>query len=106
MFLFFYSRRVIQPYVPALVIAVRHAREPNMRSISLIAVTLCAVVAITARARSDSAARPDELILLERSALDRWGNGDPGGFLDTYAPEITYFDVATEHRLDSHAAMS
>ena len=40
------------------------------------------------------------------AALDRWGAGDPQGFLDTYAPEITYFDIGTEHRLDGHAAMT
>ena len=45
------------------------------------------------------------IIALERAALDRWGNGDPQGFLDNYAPEITYFDLVTERRLDGHAAM-
>lgn len=46
------------------------------------------------------------MILLERAALDRWGKGDPNGFLESYAPEITYFDVATQRRLDGHAAMT
>jgi ketosteroid isomerase-like protein len=46
------------------------------------------------------------VIALERAALDRWGNGDPSGFLETYAPEITYFDAGTERRLDGHAAMA
>jgi ketosteroid isomerase-like protein len=53
-----------------------------------------------------AAPSPDDVIALERAALDRWGAGDPQGFLDTYAPEITYFDIGTEHRLDGHAAMS
>lgn len=48
----------------------------------------------------------DEIIRLERAALNRWGNGDPGGFLDTYAVEITYFDPAVELRVDGHAAMT
>lgn len=78
-----------------------------MRGISLIiVVTLCATFVIAACARSANAVQADEVILLERAALDRWGKGDPNGFLETYAPEITYFDVATERRLDGHAAMT
>ena len=52
------------------------------------------------------AAQQDDIIALERAALDRWGAGDPQGFLETYAPQITYFDIATEHRIDGHAAMT
>jgi ketosteroid isomerase-like protein len=48
----------------------------------------------------------DDIIALERAALDRWGVGDPQGFLDVYAREITYFDIGVERRLDGHAAMS
>ena len=33
----------------------------------------------------------DEILMLERAALDRWGKGDPGGFLELYAADITYF---------------
>jgi ketosteroid isomerase-like protein len=81
--------------------------ELDMRGISLIiVVTLCAAVVIASRAPPADAAQADEVILLERAALDRWGKGDPNGFLQTYAPEITYFDVATERRLDGHAAMT
>ena len=46
-----------------------------------------------------------EIIALERAALDRWGAGDPGGFLDLYAPDISYFDPSTAARLDGHPAM-
>ncbi len=47
----------------------------------------------------------DQILRLERGALDRWGRGDPGGFLDLYAPDITYFDPVTEMRIDGHQAM-
>jgi len=30
-----------------------------------------------------------EIIMLERAALDRWGKGDPGGFLDVYGSDVT-----------------
>src|SRR5436309_16130068 len=45
--------------------------------------------------------RPDEVIAVERAALDRWGRGDPQGFLDTYASEVTYFDPGQDRRVDS-----
>ncbi|MGA9071804.1 MAG: nuclear transport factor 2 family protein [Terracidiphilus sp.] len=33
-----------------------------------------------------------QLIQIERAALDRWGRGDPDGFLEISAPDVTYFD--------------
>jgi ketosteroid isomerase-like protein len=72
-----------------------------MRTLYLIALSVALLSTSTARA-----AEPDDVIALERAALDRWGAGEPQGFLDTYAPEITYFDIGTEHRVDGRAAMS
>jgi ketosteroid isomerase-like protein len=46
-----------------------------------------------------------EIIALERSALDRWITGDPQGYLDLYAPEMTYFDPFREKRVDGLEAM-
>ena len=46
------------------------------------------------------------LMALERAALDRWGRGDPSGFLEISAPDVTYFDPTLERRLDGHAALS
>lgn len=48
----------------------------------------------------------NEIIALEREALDRWGNGDPGGFLDLYGEGISYFDPSTETRVDGHQRMT
>src|SRR5947208_3172489 len=53
----------------------------------------------------DAATAADQIIMLERRALDRWGKGDPGGFLDLYAADITYFDPVTAARIDGHPAM-
>jgi ketosteroid isomerase-like protein len=47
----------------------------------------------------------DEIIQLERLALDRWGRGDPNGFLELYAADVSYFDPSTASRLDGQAAM-
>jgi len=49
--------------------------------------------------------KPETIIALERSALDRWGKGDPQGFLEAYAPDVSYFDPSQEHRVDGLAAM-
>ena len=40
-----------------------------------------------------------------RAALDRWGNGDPGGFLDLYGDEVSYFDPVAATRINGHQAM-
>ena len=46
------------------------------------------------------------IIALERGALDRWGQGDPGGYLELYAPEVTYFDPVQPARVDGLDAMT
>lgn len=48
---------------------------------------------------------PQEIIALERGALDRWGKGDPGGFFDIMAAEQTYFDPMTDKRIDGQEAL-
>ena len=42
----------------------------------------------------------EEIIALERSALDRWITFDPHGYLDLSAPEVTYFDPLRDKRVD------
>jgi ketosteroid isomerase-like protein len=49
--------------------------------------------------------RPEAIIALERAALDRWGKGDPQGYIEIFADEITYFDPSTERRVDGVEAM-
>ncbi len=49
--------------------------------------------------------KPETILNLERAALDRWGHGDPSGYLELYAPEITYFDPTTEASIKGLAAM-
>ena len=40
------------------------------------------------------------IVALEKSALDKWNHGDPGGYLDLSADDVVYFDPYTERRLD------
>jgi ketosteroid isomerase-like protein len=49
--------------------------------------------------------RPETIIALERGAMDRWGRGDPQGFIEIFADEVTYFDPSTERRVDGIEAM-
>ena len=41
-----------------------------------------------------------EVIALERAALDRWGKGDPDGYLGINAADVSYFDPFLERRVD------
>ena len=42
----------------------------------------------------------DIIIAFEKKALDRWGKGDPSGFLEISAEEVCYFDPFLEKRID------
>jgi uncharacterized protein (TIGR02246 family) len=55
--------------------------------------------------RDEADFQPEEIIALERAALDRWGKGDPQGYLETYAADITYFDPLQDRRIDGLEAM-
>lgn len=46
------------------------------------------------------------IIALERAALDRWGKGDPAGFLEISSPDVVYFDPTLERRMDGLAALT
>lgn len=39
-----------------------------------------------------AAALTEELVALETAALTRWCAGDPSGYLEISAPEVTYFE--------------
>ncbi len=47
-----------------------------------------------------------ELLSLERAALTRWLAGDPSGFLELCAPDVSYFDPYLAHRIDGLAALT
>jgi len=47
----------------------------------------------------------DEIIAIERAALDRWGRGDPEGFLEISADDVVYFDPYVPKRIDGRAAL-
>jgi len=65
---------------------------------------LSAAILVSAAAAAQEF-RPETIIALERSAMDRWGKGDPQGFVEIFADEVTYFDPSTERRVDGIEAM-
>ncbi|MCX7176062.1 MAG: DUF4440 domain-containing protein [Proteobacteria bacterium] len=46
------------------------------------------------------------IIGLEESALRRWCDGDPSGFLEICADEVVYFDPFLERRIDGLGALT
>ena len=47
-----------------------------------------------------------EIVDLETTALRRWAEGDPDGFLHICAHDIVYFDPFHEHRVDGLPALT
>jgi hypothetical protein len=47
-----------------------------------------------------------KILELERWALDRWGKGDPSGFLSICDPGVVYFDNMNERRIDGLPALT
>ncbi len=46
-----------------------------------------------------------ELMALEAMAMERWRKGDPWGFTEISAPEVTYFDTGTPQRINGLEAL-
>lgn len=42
----------------------------------------------------------ETIIALEKVALDKWNRGDPSGYLDLSAEDVTYFDPSTEQCIE------
>jgi ketosteroid isomerase-like protein len=65
------------------------------------AAVLCA--ALPAADQNDTTTR--EILALERQAMDGWQNGNPDPTLAVADPEITYFHVVTDKRLEGLPAL-
>lgn len=46
-----------------------------------------------------------EVMALESAAMERWRKGDPWGFIEISAPDVTYFDSGTPLRLNGREAL-
>src|SRR4026207_1145588 len=78
---------------------------PRMRKQKLVAAMFAGFAMITAPVITADDFKPETIIALERAAIDRWGRGDPQGFLETYAQDVSYFAPSEKHRTDGLAAM-
>lgn len=47
-----------------------------------------------------------ELMMLESNAMFRWRNGDPWGFIENSAADVSYMDSGTPKRIDGKQALS
>lgn len=54
----------------------------------------------------ETAGREGRILALERAALDRWGQGDPDGYLSISGADLSYFDPYADHRLDGLATLA
>ncbi len=81
----------------------RFALPPILKPVLMLAVAMLSGSVACNTAAEDYS--PDAIIALERGALDRWGKGDPQGYLDIMAPETTYFDPLQEKRIDGLDAL-
>lgn len=80
-------------------------RSPIRVAVLLFSCGLYASCAAPAQTGGSMDSLLDELVALERSALDRWIKLDPEGYLGLFAPEVTYFDPTTERRVAGLEAM-
>jgi len=64
---------------------------------------ICAIVPILCGTPAFAQVKPDtatEILAMERQAMDGWLKGNPDPVLAIADPEITYFHIMTERRID------
>lgn len=69
-------------------------------------ITIAAIVAAAGACHRPGDTSAAEIIAIERAALDRWGRGDPAGYLSIMAADVSYFDPTQSARLDGRRAMT
>jgi hypothetical protein len=83
----------------SLILGDRHMKQTAL--ICATAAILCGVLAL-AQPKTDSAT---EILALERQAMDGWLKGNPDPALSVMDPEITYFHIMTDRRIDGLASL-
>lgn len=77
-----------------------------IRLLFVVLVSVATPAAAQTPARTNGTERDPSstIIAMERAALDRWSKGDPSGYLDIMAPDVSVFDAGTARRVDGIAA--
>ena len=66
---------------------------------------LCALaILLPATTRAQQSSLSNTIIAIERSAMDRWAKGDPSGYMEILAQDVTIFTPQMDARLDGRAA--
>lgn len=76
-----------------------------LRTFAVRVLVSAGLIACGAASLANQPLAEDEIVAAERAALDRWGKGDPGGFLELYAEEVTYFDPFQGRRIEGLEAL-
>jgi len=76
-----------------------------MRRLILLAVCILASAFALLSQENSEDRSAEKIIAMERGALDRWGKGDPQGYLEIMGSEATYFDPSQERRTDGLEAI-
>jgi uncharacterized protein (TIGR02246 family) len=76
-----------------------------MRPLMIVLFTCVSVSCQTAAQHTAPETAAADVEAMERAALDRWGTGDPQGYISIMATDVTYFDPVQEKRLDGLEAM-
>ena len=79
--------------------------RPLMIVVIAMVIVSCRSAAQDRAAQDTPQSAPPDLVAMEKAALDRWGKGDPQGYLDIMASEMTYFDPTQEKRVDGRDAL-
>lgn len=79
--------------------------KANLVTVALLSFAFMPPTNVSAQKRASIESITNEIIAIERAALDRYESGDPDGYLNLYAPEVTYFDPVTEQRVNGQKAM-
>jgi ketosteroid isomerase-like protein len=67
----------------------------------MLGVVSCLLCCTSASAKDNSG---QEILEMEKAALDRWSEGDVYGFIEIAADDISYFDPSLASRIDGKAA--
>jgi ketosteroid isomerase-like protein len=77
-----------------------------MGILTALSISLIACAPVSSAGDTAAGTSSDPIILLERGALDRWGKGDPQGYITIMESGVTYFDPLGEARVDGREALT